>query len=268
MVQSPGWISGQGSHTHARRTRQLQQPRTIDMEPEQDTPLESPFNALPPLIVALALLIIGIEAFFQLAEHGVIGGPTAIGWRLDAVNQYGYSPNVLDRVLTGGDYSFDMLIRFVTYPFINMALTQVAFCAALTLALGKFTAEFYGSFKTGAVYFLTAVAGAVVYGLLVDGQFPLLGGFTPVYGLIGAYTYALWLQLGKRNENQLKAFRLIGVLLFLQLVFGIVSGFLYEVAPPPTWIAELSGFAAGFLMAVLLAPGGWGRFLARMRQRA
>lgn len=238
------------------------------MEPENETRPESPFNALPPLIIALTLVILGVEAVFQLAENGFIGGPTGLGWRLDAVTKYGFSPNVLDRVLVAGDYSFDMLIRFVTYPFINMALTQVAFCAALTLALGKFTAEYYGSVKVAVLYFLTATIGAIAYGLLVDGQYPLLGGFTPVYGLIGAYTYALWLRLGRAGESQILAFRLIGFLLLLQLVFGIVSGFLYAAPPPPTWIAELSGFIAGFMLSVLLAPGGWSTFLGRMRQRS
>lgn len=238
------------------------------MEPESEPKLESPFHTLPPLIVMLALLIVGIEMVFQLAENGLIGGPTSIGWRLDAVNTYGFSPRVLDRVLVSGDYSFDMLIRFVTYPFVNMALTQVAFCAALTLALGKFTAGFYGSVKTVGLYLFAAIIGAIVYGLLVDGQFPLLGGFTPVYGLIGAYTYALWLRLGQAGKSQLQAFRLIGFLLLVQLIYGMISGFFYDVPPPPAWIAELSGFATGFMLAILWAPGGWSRFLARMRQRS
>lgn len=227
----------------------------------------SPFNDLPAMVIVLTLLILGIEAVFQMAEHGLIGGPTAIGWRLEAVNEYGFSPNVLDRVLVAGDYSFGMLVRFVTYPFINVDLTQVAFCAALTLALGKFTAEYYGGIKVLLIYLLTSICGAVVYALLVSGNYPLLGGFTPVYGLIGAYTYALWLRLGQAGKNQLLAFRLIGFLLLIQLIFGIMAGVLYEVAPPPTWIAELTGFAAGFAVSLVFAPGGWSTFVDRMRQR-
>lgn len=223
---------------------------------------ESPFNALPPVIVALTLLILGIEAVFQLANAGIIGGPRGVGWRIAAVEEYGFSPVVLDRVLVNGDYSFDMLKRFVTYPFINTQLTQVAFCAALTLALGKFTTEFYGAAKVLFLYVATGIVGAVVFGLLVDGRLPLIGGFTPVYGLIGAYTYALWLRLGQSGENQLLAFRLIGFLLLLQLIFGLVFG------GSSQWIAELSGFFAGFALSIILAPGGWNTLLRRMRQRS
>ena len=86
--------------------------------------------------------------------------------------------------------------------------------------------------------------------------------YTPVYGLIGAYTYAIWLRLGQAGENQILAFRLIGVLLFLQLIFGLIFG------SNMAWISELTGFFCGFGLSVLLAPGGWTSFVDRMRQRS
>lgn len=229
---------------------------------------ESPINALPPLIIVLTLLIVGIEAVFQLANQGIVGGPRGVGWRISAIEQYGFSSVVLDRVLINNDYSFDMLRRFVTYPFINGQLLQVAFCAALTLALGKFTSEYYGSLKVLFLYLVASICGAIAFGLLVDSRVPLYGGFTPVYGLIGAYTYALWLRLGKAGENQIMAFRLIGFLLLLQMIFGIISWFFHDVPATPTWIAELTGFFVGFALSSILAPGGWSALLNRIRQRS
>ncbi|ARU02061.1 rhomboid family intramembrane serine protease [Yoonia vestfoldensis] len=227
-----------------------------------DNMSEKPINDLSPVVIGLALLIIGAEAAFQLANAGLIGGPRGLGWRMEAVGRFGFSPAVLDRVLVQGDWSVDMLMRFVTYPFVNGEIVQTAFCAALTLALGKFTSEYFGGLKVLVIYLACAIIGAVAYGLLVDGNAPLLGGFTPVYGLIGAYTYVLWLRLGQAGENQLMAFRLIGFLLALQLGFGLIFG------AGQSWIAELSGFVAGFVLAVPLAPGGWAMLLARMRQRS
>jgi membrane associated rhomboid family serine protease len=232
------------------------------MEPESSDKFESPFNALPPVVIALTLLIIVIEVIFQLANAGIIGGPRGVGWRIAAIEEFGFSSVVLDRVLVNGDYSFDMLKRFVTYPFVNVQLTQVAFCAALTLALGKFTAEYYGGVKVLGVYLVTSIVGAVAFGFMVEGRYPLLGGFTPVYGLIGAYTYALWLRLGQTGENQLKAFRLIGFLMGLQLLFGLLFG------SGGQWIAELAGFSTGFMLSTVLAPGGWAALLVRLRQRS
>ncbi len=229
---------------------------------------ESPVNVIPPIVILLTLVIVGIELVLQLANQGMIGGPQGVGWRIDAVNDYGFSTRAFELVFDQGNYSFDLLKRFVTYPFVNGALMQVAFCAALTLALGKFVGEFYGGLKVLVIYLISAIGGAFAYGLLASSTYPLFGGFPPVYGLIGAYTYALWLRLSEAGENQLLAFRLIGVLLLIQLIYGIVSGFLYSAAPPPHWIAELAGFVAGFGISMLLAPGGWAAFLARMRQRA
>lgn len=223
---------------------------------------ESPFNALPAVIVVLALLIVGIEVVFQLANYGIIGGPRGVGWRVAAVEEYGFSSAVLERVLVRGDYSFDMLKRFVTYTFINGQIIQVAFCTALILALGKFTAEYYGSVKVLLIYVVTSVAGATVFGYFVENRYPLLGAFTPVYGLIGAYTYVLWLRLGRAGESQIRAFRLIGFLLMLQLVFGLIFG------GNSQWISELTGFATGFLLSIVLAPGGWNSLVRRMRERS
>ncbi|MDO6588717.1 MULTISPECIES: rhomboid family intramembrane serine protease [Rhodobacterales] len=223
---------------------------------------ESPINAIPPIIIALALAIIGVEAVLQLADAGIVGGQRGVGWRLDAIQTYGFSSAVLDRVMINNDYSASLLARFVTYPFINTGLTQVAFCAALTLALGKFTAEFYGGAKILLLYGVTAIVGAVAFGLIAPNNYRLIGGFPPVYGLIGAYTYALWLNLKAMGENQLKAFRLIAVLLGLQLVFGLIFDTGYG------WVAELTAFVVGFALSLLLAPGGWAAFLRRMRQRS
>ena len=49
----------------------------------------------------------GIEA-----NYGIIGGPRGVGWRIAAIEEYGFSPAVLERVLVAEDYSFDMLKRF------------------------------------------------------------------------------------------------------------------------------------------------------------
>ena len=233
----------------------------MDNDDDHIRPL-SPFNVVPATVWVLALAIIGIEVVFQLANFGLIGGPRGVGWRVSAVEQFGYSGAVLDRVMVQGDYSFSVLRRFVTYAFVNAGLMPAIFCTALTLALGKFATEYYGALRVVVIYFAAAIVGAVVFGLLVDTRFALVGSYTPVYGLIGAYTYALWLKMGKAGENQLMAFRLIGFLLMIQLVFGLIFGGNNQ------WVSELSGFFAGFALAIVLAPGGWARLLTRLRERS
>ena len=223
--------------------------------------LESPVNPIPPVIMVLCLIAVAVELVLSAGASGIVGGAGAIGWRLNALQDYAFAPAVLDLMLTRGDFGFDLVKRFVTYPFVQGSFTNALFGAALLLALGKFVGDVFGTLATLAVFVLTAIGGAVVYGLLASVNAPLFGLFPPVYGLIGAYTYVIWLQLGRTGQNQLNAFRLIGFLLGLQLVFGLLFG------AGQTWIAEIAAFVIGFGASTVLAPGGWAALRARLRAR-
>lgn len=226
-----------------------------------DPDFEPPVNPIPPVIILLVLAMALVEGTLSLAEAGIVGGRTGIGWRIAAIQDYAVSPLVLDVIMTRSDYAFDLTRRFVTYPFVHGNFTHALFCMALLLALGKFVGDAIGSVKTLAVFIGSAIFGALVFSLLAHDTSSVFGGYPPVFGLIGAYTYLLWLRLGQTGGNQLAAFRLIGFLLALQLVFGLLFG------SSQTWIAELAGFAFGFGIATILVPGGWAALLARMRQR-
>ena len=221
---------------------------------------ESPVNALPPVVTALCLAIAGIELALWAGSAGLVGGPAAIGWRLEAIQSVAVSPAVLD-YLVRGDLDPSLLVRFVTYPFVQGDFTGALFAAALLLALGKFVGEVFHPLATLAVFVVSGIAGALAFCVVERGAVPLYGAFPPVYGLIGAFTYILWGRLGAAGQNRLAAFRLIGFLLALQLVFGVLFG------GGLLWVAELTAFAAGFVLSVPLAPGGWEALLDRLRQR-
>ena len=222
---------------------------------------EQPVNPLPPVVIVLCLAVVAVELAFSAAEAGFVGGRQGIGWRVNALRDFAFSPTVLDWIVTRGDYSFELLRRFVTYPFVQGSFTSALFGAAMLLALGKFVGDVFHWAAVLAVFFGASIFGAVVFGFLVEGAAPLYGVFTPVYGLIGAFTYLTWVNLGVQGQNQLSAFRLIGVLLFLQLLFGVIFG------SSQVWIAEIAGFFAGFALSVIVAPGGWDAFVRKMRQR-
>jgi rhomboid protease GluP len=59
------------------------------------SPYQNPVNALPPVVVILFLVIAGVEGVLSLADAGLIGGPTGIGWRVAAITDWGFSPAVL-----------------------------------------------------------------------------------------------------------------------------------------------------------------------------
>lgn len=219
-----------------------------------------PVNPLPPVVVALVLFIMGIELAFMAGSRGLVGGPSAVGWRLDALQHYSFSPDVFHWMVQNGRWPAEHLIRFVTYPFVSGTFTQAIFVCVFVLAMGKMVAEVFGSVPMLLIFVLSGVGGALVYALLLNPGYPLVGGFPPVYGLIGAFTWLLWHKLSLVGENQARAFQLIAVLMGIQLLFGLLFG------GAPDWVADLGGFATGFGLSFFLAPGGWARIVSRIRR--
>ena len=192
-------------------------------------------------------------------DGGAVQGSADL--RLSAVERFAYFPEATAWMWQSGELRVDFLWRFLTYPFVHMGFMPAMFVIVFTLALGKMTAESFPAWVVLAVFFGAAVAGALVYTAVLSDPRPLIGGFPAAYGLIGSYTFLLWLGYGAVGANRLKAFQLIGFLLGIQLLFGLIFGSRND------WIAEIAGFAAGFLIAGLAVPGALRRILARTRGR-
>jgi len=222
---------------------------------------ESPVNPIPPIVVALAILIIGVEMIFQAGSRGFAGGPDAVGWRLGAIQEYAFSGAVFDWMVDTGRWSPEHLKRFVTYPFIHYSFTHVLMVLVFLLALGKMVGEVFGIFAVLLVFFSSAIVGALAYAIILDDPQPLVGGYPAVYGLIGSYTFMLWISLTGTGNTQYKAFTLIGFLMGIQLLFGL----LFDANND--WVADLFGFMTGFFVSFLLVPGALGRIRDRLRQR-
>ncbi|MEP0153070.1 rhomboid family intramembrane serine protease [Pseudophaeobacter sp.] len=225
-----------------------------------DDPNISPVNPLPPAVVALVLVIMGIEAAFSLGMRGIIGGPEAIGWRLEAFQSYAFSSEIFWWMVETGQWPAEHLIRFLSYTFVHGAFTHALFVCVFVLAMGKMVGEVMGDLVMVIIFLASAVGGAVGYAVLINGEVPLIGGFPAVYGLIGAFTYILWRQLSLVGAQQSRAFSLIAFLMGIQLLFGLLFG------GQKDWVADLCGFATGFGLSFFLAPGGWARIRSNIRR--
>ena len=219
------------------------------------------FNALPPVVVALALAIFGVELVISAGARGYVGGAEAIGWRLETIREFGFFSPLVEILIERGDWLSSEMRRFVTYPFVHLSFTHAIFAVVLLLALGKLVGEVFGNISVLVVFFTASVFGALIYAGLTGDDRPLVGAYPGVYGLIGAYTFLLWVSYGMMGENQYRAFTLIGFLMGIQLIFGVLFGATND------WVAEVSGFLIGFVITPVLAPGGFRRLLDRLRQR-
>ena len=221
---------------------------------------EQPLNPLPTVVWLLAAPIIVTEILFALGGTGALG-PQAMGWRLAILGQLGFDPVGFRQMAEIGLWSVPDLARLVSYAFVHLSLTHAAMVVVFVLAIGKFVGEVFPGWAVAAVFLGSTVIGALVYALMPFTQMMLIGGYPGAYGLIGAFTWVLWMRLGPGNPVRMRAFSLIGMLAGIQIVFGALFGI------GPDWIAEFSGFGAGFVISFFVAPGGWSHLLRKLRKR-
>ncbi|MEO9572548.1 MAG: rhomboid family intramembrane serine protease [Tateyamaria sp.] len=220
----------------------------------------SPVNPLPPAVWLLFLALALPELAFSLAEAGLIGGAGAVGWRLNALNDYAFSGVAFDFMVENGRLLPEHMLRFVTYPFVFGSFTSFLFAGVILLAMGKMVGDVLGGWAVALVFFLCGIFGALMFGWITNESW-LVGAYPSVYGLIGTYTFLYWQRQVVSGGPQGQAFMLIGVLMGIQLVFGAFFQVGYD------WVGELAGFVAGFAITAIVVPGGMARVRAVLRRR-
>lgn len=236
------------------------------MEPEDDDAPRpdrpSPLNPVPFVVWLLVLPMIGLEVAANLGQYGIAGGPEGVGWRSQFVQLLAYSPEIMRAMVAAHSYPADGMWRLVSYPFVHLSVTHVLFVVVILLALGKFVGEAFRWWAVLAIFVATTVAGALIYTWALPwNRAPLVGGWVPIYGLIGAFSYILWQRLRHDGPKRWRAFSMIGMLLMFKVVFAPLYGWAWDA------VAELPAFALGFGMSYAVSPGGGRRLLAQMRNR-
>ena len=225
-------------------------------------PNAPPLNPLPPVVWLLVLPLIGVELAIQVQAAGLAGAPNGLGWRQALFQHLMLLPDVLRLQWQTGGHPAAELHRLLGYALVHASFTHALFAVVLLLALGKAVGEIFRAWAVVVVALGATVAGGMAYGLLVPGlKTPLVGAYPAIYGLIGAFTWLLFTNLARVGANKYRAFRLIGFLLLAQFLFGVLFGGNWD------WVADITGFVAGFLLSFLVAPGGFAHVRALIRQR-
>ncbi len=195
-----------------------------------------------------------------MASVGVLVEGFDASWRFLAIERYGMNKNLVSWMRETQDYSAKHLVRFITFSFLHVSFMQAAIACALFLAMDKMVGSVFSAPAVLLFFFVPAVLGALVYCLISPEAGWLFGVFPSIYGLIGAYMFLLWVSLKAQQARAGKAFNMVVMLIGIQLVFGILlSGRLL-------WIADLAGFIGGFILSVLLLPGGLARLAQALRR--
>ena len=228
------------------------------MSDHQNTPIVNP---MPKSIFGLFMVIAAVEITFVLAQAQFIGGTTGIGWRSFAVSEYGLTSSLFPWMVENRYFPVEHLIRFLTYPFVHSGTMATAIACALFLGIGRMVGHVFSWWSVLVIFFGSAIFGGIAYSLFGPEGMWLFGSFPAVYGMIGAYTFMMWVTLRAEDGQSRQAFYLIAMLMGIQLVFEFLFSGQSE------WIADLSGFLFGFFVCFLIAPGGFQRVVALVRRR-
>ena len=209
------------------------------------------FNPVSKIVLALVLGMLVVELTLQAGERGLIGGPAAMGWRLELVRNFGFHKAVFDHILQGGQIEPKVVWPFLSYFFVPRSFVNVLIPAALILGMGKMISDRFSGLAVAILALASTLAGALAFGLLsADGGFPLTGAYPVFYGFIGTFTWIRVYDLRQEEKNILPAFAAIGMFVVFRTVFTLLYGL------DNGWSADLAGVIIGFLLAYILAPDG------------
>lgn len=222
---------------------------------------EPVFNPIAPVVIILVLVVVGIEARFQLGAAGLLVSPEAIGWRVEAIQSYSFSSPVFHWMVTTDRWPLEHLVRFVSYPFVQIDLPSAVILTALVLAMGKVVADKLGMLAFLVLFFVSAILAAVGNAIIWPDAPPLFGLYAPTFGLVGAYAYLLWFRLVGQENGRRHAVILVSFLLGLQIMLALL------LDANSHWGADIIGFFVGAVTSFLVTPGALKRILRKLRER-
>lgn len=212
-----------------------------------------PFRPLPRSLVALAVVIAGIELVLELSDRGLLADP-GLRSRVYMVGAF------WSGLLHGARPVFDLQpwTMFLTHAFLHGGFLHMAMNLAVLLGLGRFTADRYGDWTVLPSFLVSAAAGGLAFGLLTGDPTPMVGASGAVFGFIGIWTVWDWRRLVRAGASVRPVVTRVLALAAMNAIFFFgLSGML-------AWQAHLGGFLAGVLLGMwferrALAGGGFRR---------
>ena len=213
------------------------------------TPRHSPVH---PVLWLLVGVMVAIQALMSGAQAGWLPRIFSPVW----VYTFGaFWDTKFDMALLGAAPADPQLLwSTVSHAFLHGGWLHLGMNGAVLLGLGHAITQAAGPGRMLAIFLLSAVAGAVVFGLIATVEGPLVGASGAVFGFLG--TFVVWRARALRRMGLSLApvvrlvLGLAAINLFLAIGMG-ASGLGVAVA----WEAHLGGFVMGALLGALWSPG-------------
>jgi rhomboid protease GluP len=193
-----------------------------------------PFRPLPRELLGLVGAIALIEVVLSLADAGIL-----------------FDPSLRSRVIMVGGFwsglvrgeaplfALQPVTMFVSHAFLHGSLLHMVMNMTILLALGRFTADRYGSGAILPVFLVGAVVGGGFYGILSSSPNPMVGASGAVFAFLGLWIAWDWRRHRALGASTRPVLRRVVVLVVLNVVIYVgLKGLL-------AWQAHLGGFIAG-----------------------
>jgi membrane associated rhomboid family serine protease len=195
----------------------------------------------------IAGLCTAVEVALQLADAGVL--PVS-RLRALAYEYGGFWPGLLRDWRP--NFPGQSVAMFATYALLHAGLMHLAMNMVTLVSLGCEAVRRVGQVRFLLVYGLSALGGAVGFGLLAPTLRPMVGASGALFGLAGAL--AVW-EWQARREEGLPVGPVLRFVLFLVL---LNIGLWWAMQGQLAWETHLGGFLAGAAAAAAIrarAPG-------------
>jgi len=222
------------------------------MEYRPDPPLRGlpriPGKAeLPPVprsLWALVAIMAAIELALSLADAGLIGNRS---WRSLAILVAGFYDPIFDGRVDGL-WPGQGITMLVTHAFLHGDMMHFLLNNVILLAVGKLISGIVGPLRMLLLFAITAVAGALFFGMIAQTDSPMVGASGAVFGFIGFWKQAEFRLRVRRGLSLRPIWSLILALTFANVVvYVMLSGLV-------AWEAHLGGFIAGWAVSWIWRP--------------
>jgi membrane associated rhomboid family serine protease len=204
----------------------------------------------PPVVKAMAAAFVVIEAVLTASDLGLLD-PTL---RFRAYRMFAFFDIYFEAFLSGQRPPLQFFWSFVTHAFLHGGLLHLAMNTAIFLALGSHVAHATSERAMLGLFFGTAAAGALCFGVLGDTGLnfvPMVGASGAIFGFLGCMKRWEWRYV---NAHQLPQRRFWTTILAFAAVNVLLSVGLSGGDGGVAWEAHLGGFVAGWFAGGRLQP--------------
>lgn len=203
--------------------------------------------APPPVVWGMLGIFVFFEALFWASDVGAIPF-TDLRW--EVYKQLAFFDLYFDRVQRGAPVPWTLWTSFLTHAFLHGGLLHLAMNGVFFLSVGGMLSRALGAGRFLILFVVTAVAGALMFGLIAETNAPMVGASGALFGFIGALKAWEWRYIRATGASAQSFWRTIAAL----IAINVLLAFVMMGGGGLAWQAHLGGFIGGFLIAPILAP--------------